>query len=157
MYGKCPQISNTLFHNFLAKFLLLMQLFLKILSGMANRVDPDQTLICTVCIYHFVCHFSVRNFLTDHISLDVSRLLSEYLLTGFVCVREMSGNLNFFKVGEFSGNSVIYQEKVKFCKNFREMSRNFTFQPDEASCRLFAPNVFFVAPALACRCDIGVP
>ena len=42
-YGKCPKISNTLFHTFLAKILLFMQLFHKILSGMANSVDPDQT------------------------------------------------------------------------------------------------------------------
>ena len=43
MYSKCPKISNTLFHIFSAKILLFMQLFLKILSGMANSVDPDQT------------------------------------------------------------------------------------------------------------------
>ena len=42
-YGKCPKTSNTLFHTFLAQILLFMQLFLKILSGMANCVDPDQT------------------------------------------------------------------------------------------------------------------
>ena len=28
---------------FWSKFLLLMQLFLKLLSGMANSIDPDQT------------------------------------------------------------------------------------------------------------------
>ena len=42
-YGKCPKIPNTLFHFILAKILLFMQLFLKVLSGMANSVDPDQT------------------------------------------------------------------------------------------------------------------
>ena len=42
-YSKCPKISNTLFHTFLAQILLFMQLFLKIPSGMANSVDPDQT------------------------------------------------------------------------------------------------------------------
>ena len=37
------KISNTLFHNFFAKLLLLMHLFLKILLGvMANSVDPDK-------------------------------------------------------------------------------------------------------------------
>ena len=42
-YGKCPKISNTLFSTILAWIMLLMHLFLKILSGMANSVDPDQT------------------------------------------------------------------------------------------------------------------
>ena len=32
----------------------------KIVSGMANRVDPDQT----VCIYHFVINLGVHNFMT---------------------------------------------------------------------------------------------
>ena len=36
-------ILNTLFHTFLAEILLFMQLFLKILGGMANNADPDQT------------------------------------------------------------------------------------------------------------------
>ena len=34
---------HTLFHTFLAKILLFMQFFLKILGGIANSVDPDQT------------------------------------------------------------------------------------------------------------------
>ena len=34
---------QTLFHTFLAYFLLFMQLFLKILRGMASSVDPGQT------------------------------------------------------------------------------------------------------------------
>ena len=38
-----PKISNTLFHTFWDKSLLFMSLFLKILSGMANSADPDQT------------------------------------------------------------------------------------------------------------------
>ena len=43
-YAKCLKISNTLFHTFCAYFFFLfMQLFLNILSGMVNRVDPDQT------------------------------------------------------------------------------------------------------------------
>ena len=42
-YGKCPKISNTLFHTFLAQILLIVQLFLKILNGTAHSVDPDQT------------------------------------------------------------------------------------------------------------------
>ena len=41
--GKCPKISNTLFHTFWAKILLIMQLLLKILSEIARSVDPDQT------------------------------------------------------------------------------------------------------------------
>ena len=35
------------------------------------------------------------------------------------------------------------QGKMKFCKNVREMSGNFTFQPDEAG--MFGPGVFFLA------------
>ena len=74
VYGKCPKISNTLFHTFLVYILLFLQLFLKILSGisgMANSVDLDQTApiirssliwVHTVCICHFVRHFGVRNF-----------------------------------------------------------------------------------------------
>ena len=46
-HGKCFKISNSLFHTFLAKNFgqkfAFMQSFLKILSGMANSVDPDQT------------------------------------------------------------------------------------------------------------------
>ena len=45
MYSKYPKLSNTLFHNFLAKTLLFMQFFLKILGGKANSVDPDQTAL----------------------------------------------------------------------------------------------------------------
>ena len=44
-YGICPNISTTIFHCFLAQVLLFMQLFLKILCGMANCVDPDQTAL----------------------------------------------------------------------------------------------------------------
>ena len=67
-YVKCPKISNILFHSILGKFLLFMHLLLKIPSGMANSVDPDQTVpsgaVCTVCICHFVSHFGVRIFRT---------------------------------------------------------------------------------------------
>ena len=42
-YDKCPKISDTLFYTILALASLFMQLFLKILSGMANSVDPNQT------------------------------------------------------------------------------------------------------------------
>ena len=41
-YGKCPNISNTIPYYFGLKH-VFMQLFLKILSGMANSGDPDQT------------------------------------------------------------------------------------------------------------------
>ena len=43
IYGTCPKILNTLFHTFLAKIVPFVHLFLKILSGMANSADPDQT------------------------------------------------------------------------------------------------------------------
>ena len=47
-------------------FVLFMQLLLKILTGMENRVDPEQTApsliwVCTVCICHSVRNFGVRN------------------------------------------------------------------------------------------------
>ena len=41
--GNCPKIINTLFHTFLVLILFFMQLFPKILSGIANKVDPEQT------------------------------------------------------------------------------------------------------------------
>ena len=48
-----------------------MQIFLKILDGMANNVDLDQTAprrsliwVYTVCICHFFRIFGVRNFMT---------------------------------------------------------------------------------------------
>ena len=43
LYHKYPKISNTLFYIALALILLFMQLLAKILSGMANSEDPDQT------------------------------------------------------------------------------------------------------------------
>ena len=54
----------------------------------------------------------------------------------------MSGKFIFFKMRELSGNSVMCQGKMKFCKIVREMSGNFTFQPDEA--RIFGPDIFFL-------------
>ena len=42
-YSKCPKISNTLFHIFLAELLLFNLLFHKIFIGKANSVNPDQT------------------------------------------------------------------------------------------------------------------
>ena len=44
----------------------------------------------------------------------------------------MSRKFNFFQGQGIVGNSVMCQGKMKFCKNVREMSGNFTFQPDEA-------------------------
>ena len=35
-------------------------------------------------------------------------------MAGFIQVKEMSGNLFFFKVRELSGNSVMCQGKMKF-------------------------------------------
>ena len=65
-------------------------------------------------------------------------------LSGFIHVREMSGKFKFFQgqgiVREFcdvSGKNEILQ------KNVREMSVNFTFQPDEAG--MFGPDVSFFA------------
>ena len=44
MYGKYPKISNTLVYIlFFAQIFLVMQMFLKILNGMVNNADPDQT------------------------------------------------------------------------------------------------------------------
>ena len=43
IYGKCPKISTLYSILFFAQILLFMHLFLKISSGMAKSVDPDQT------------------------------------------------------------------------------------------------------------------
>ena len=64
MYGKCPEILTT---DFLASILLFMQLFLKILSEMANSADRDQNApssliwVCTVFLCHFVSKFGVQS------------------------------------------------------------------------------------------------
>ena len=42
-YGKCPKTLNTLFHTIWAEISFFMQRFLKILCGMTNGADPDQT------------------------------------------------------------------------------------------------------------------
>ena len=46
MYNsKCPEILNIYYGlNFVVVF-FFMQLFLKVLSGMANNEDPDQTAV----------------------------------------------------------------------------------------------------------------
>ena len=62
-------------------------------------------------------------------------------LQGSYVSGKCQGNLNFFKVRELSGNSVMCQGKMKFCKNVREMSGNFTFQSDEAG--MFVPMYLF--------------
>ena len=43
-YSKCLKISNNLFQKFYGlNFAFFMLLFHKMLGGMANNVDPDQT------------------------------------------------------------------------------------------------------------------
>ena len=64
------------------------------------------------------------------------------LKSGFIHIRENSGRFIFFKPKELSGNSVMFQGKMKFCKDVREMSRNVTFQHDQV--RMFGPDVFFL-------------
>ena len=58
--------------------------------------------------------------------------------TGFIQVRELSGNF-FFKVMELSGNSVMCRGENEF---FSKMSGNLVAQPDES--RIFGPDVFFL-------------
>ena len=41
-YGKCPSFKHFILYFFCVN-LLFMQLFLKILSGMSNSVDPNHT------------------------------------------------------------------------------------------------------------------
>ena len=56
-YSKCPKVSNTLFHIFGHTFAFMRSL--RILNGMANCANPDQTApiwVYTVCICHFVRH-----------------------------------------------------------------------------------------------------
>ena len=52
------------------------------------------------------------------------------------------GNLDFVKVRELSGNYVMCQKRMLFCKNIREMSQNFTFHADEIG--IFGHDVAFV-------------
>ena len=42
-YGKCPKNLNTIPYFLFCQHFAFMQMFLKIISGMANSVDPDQT------------------------------------------------------------------------------------------------------------------
>ena len=64
-----------------------MQLFLKILSGIANSVDPDQTApsgavwsgSALFALYHFVRNFGVRNFRT--FTVPTGHLLSFHTCT----------------------------------------------------------------------------
>ena len=62
-------------------------------------------------------------------------------IQGSYASRKCQGNLNFFKVRKLSVNSVWCPGKMKFCKKVREMSGNFTVQPDEAG--MFGPDVSF--------------
>ena len=70
LYGKRLKISKTLLYTILAQNFPFKQLCLRILSGMAISVDPDQTApswsnliwVCTACRCHFVCKFGVQNF-----------------------------------------------------------------------------------------------
>ena len=49
------------------------------------------------------------------------RISQSLLRSRFIHVREISEKFFFFfKVKELSGNSVIFQEKMKCCKNVRE-------------------------------------
>ena len=44
LLGKCSKILNVLFRTYIsANIFVFMPLFPKILGGMANSVDPDQT------------------------------------------------------------------------------------------------------------------
>ena len=52
------------------------------------------------------------------------------IIQGSYTSGKYQGDLIFFKPKDLSGNSVMFQGKMKFCKNIREMSGNFTFQPD---------------------------
>ena len=55
-YGMCPKISKTLFPTFWVKFLFSMHLILKIIIGMANSVDPDQTTdLDLLCLHMPFC------------------------------------------------------------------------------------------------------
>ena len=54
----------------------------------------------------------------------------------------MSGKFKFFQGQGIVREFCDVSGKMKFCKNVREMSGNFTFQPDEAG--LLGPNVSFL-------------
>ena len=85
----CPKFSTSPFYYlqvdvlklitpysslFWPNFCSFIQLFLKILSEMANSVDPDQTAVwsgSTVCICNFVRHFGVQNFKALTVSMSL--------------------------------------------------------------------------------------
>ena len=62
--------------------------------------------------------------------------------TRFIHAREMAGKFGFFKVRKLSGNYVMCQKRMKFCKNIREMSQNVTFHADEIG--IFGHDVAFL-------------
>ena len=47
-----------------------MQFFLKILSGMANSVDPDQTALGLHCLHMQFCHCDKKSVAKDNRYLD---------------------------------------------------------------------------------------
>ena len=57
---------------FSAKILLFMQVFLKVLSGMANRIDPDQTTPKgTVCCGSILLAYAILSEIMVYGSLDL--------------------------------------------------------------------------------------
>ena len=66
MFGECSKISNT-FHFLLTNKILIIRTEIhKMFVRIANREDPDESLIwvCTVCLSLFWQATSVRNFST---------------------------------------------------------------------------------------------
>ena len=57
-------------------------------------------------------------------------------------VHTCQGNVREIKIFSRSGKFCYVSGKMKFCKNVRKMSGNFTFQPDEAG--MFGPEVSFL-------------
>ena len=71
-----------------------------------------------VFLVFFVCVFFFQSEHTD-IFMPLHQMMPG-AYTGFIHVREMSGKLKFFLGQGLSGNFVMCQGKMKFCKNVRE-------------------------------------
>ena len=68
-------------------------------------------------IEHPLCDWEVAGSIPGQVIPKTSKMV---LAQGSYMSGKCQGNLNFFKVRELSGNSVMCQGKMKFCKNVRE-------------------------------------
>ena len=77
-YSKYPKIWNSLIHTFLVCFFLFVQLFLKIVSGMANSAEPDETALFAYAILSDSLLYEILGHLPYHMKS------SQLLCVGFL-------------------------------------------------------------------------